>query len=303
MFHKAVKSESKLRLAIYGPSGSGKTYTSLRLASALGKRVAVIDTERGSASKYADLFQFDVANLAAPYHPDRFLEALRAAEAAGYDVAVIDSLSHAWNGPGGLLEIVDEEARKSKSGNTFQAWSKGTPLQNKLIDGLISCRMHLVATMRSKTEYVVEQNERGRSAPRKVGTAPIQRDGMEYEFDVVLDMSADNEAVVQKTRCPELTGRVFPKPGSELSSLLVSWLAGAPLPSPEERARLEFARTEAVNAFFELGKNVFGKPELMSQWLLDRGLTVKQVKTALSAAALAPIHSALQAEGLAAMES
>ena len=237
LFKQAVKHESKLRLAISGPSGSGKTYTGLTVATALanGRPVAVIDTEHGSASKYADLFAFDVLNLSAPFHPDRFVDAILDARAAGYAVVVIDSLTHAWNGQGGLLEIVDEIARRMKSANTFAAWKDATPIQNRLIEAIVSSDIHIIATMRSKQEYVLEQVERnGRTTtqPRKVGMAPVQRDGMEYEFDVYLDMDIDNTAIVAKTRCPALAGRAIQKPGKELADTLREWLTGVAAPAP-----------------------------------------------------------------------
>src|SRR5690606_37222046 len=131
-----VKQEAKLRLAIAGPSGSGKTYSALAVATALGNRVAVVDTEHGSASKYADIFDFDVVNFTAPFHPNRFIEAIHTAEDALYDVLIIDSASHAWNGAGGLLEIVDTAAKKYK-GNSYMAWSEGTPIQNRLIEAIV----------------------------------------------------------------------------------------------------------------------------------------------------------------------
>jgi len=243
MFKKAVKTACKLRLAIPGPSGSGKTYTSLKLAKTLGKKIAVIDTERGSASKYAHEFDFDVLELEPPFHPERFMAAIKDAEAEGYEVCIVDSLSHAWNGQGGILEIVDEEARKSQSGNTFNAWKKGTPLYNKFVDCLLGCRMHLIGTMRSKSEYVVEQNAKGKSAPKKVGTAPVQRDGFEYEFDIIMEMNLENEGNITKTRCSAINGRLISKPGEDLATTIKAWLEdGAPepvapaAPSPELKA-------------------------------------------------------------------
>lgn len=229
LFNKAVKEESKLRMAIAGPSGSGKTYTSLAIAAALanGAPIAVVDTEHGSASKYADLWGFDVANMHAPFHPDKFVAALREAEAAGYAVIILDSISHAWSGTGGVLDIVDEAAKRSKSGNTYMAWKEGTPVQNKLIDAIVQSGIHVIATMRSKTEYVLADTGNGKQAPRKVGMAPVQRDQFEYEFDVVLDMDIDNNAIVSKTRCPALTGRVFAKPGADVADILAGWLHGA----------------------------------------------------------------------------
>ena len=226
MFQKAVKQESKLRLAISGVSGSGKTYTSLKIASETGGKVALIDTERGSASKYADIFNFDVMNMQPPYHPDRFVKAIHEASEGKYDVVVVDSLSHAWNGTGGLLELVDQFALKSRSQNTFTAWKEGTPIYNRMIDGILQSDIHVIATMRSKQEYVLEQDANGKMKPQKRGLAPVQRDGLEYEFDVVIEMDVENNAVVTKTRCPELTGKVFKKPGKDVSDILIAWLHG-----------------------------------------------------------------------------
>src|SRR5574343_276063 len=190
LFHTAVKAESKLRLAISGPSGSGKTYTSLAIASALanGKSIALIDTEHGSASKYADTFRFDVAEMHPPFHPEKFMQAIAEAQNAGYAVVIIDSISHAWAGSGGVLDIVDEAAKRSKSGNSYMAWNEGTPIQNHLIDAIVQSGIHVIATMRSKTDYILVDNGNGRQAPKKVGMAPVQRDQFGYEFDVVLYM-------------------------------------------------------------------------------------------------------------------
>lgn len=236
MFTKATKAQAKLRMAIAGPSGGGKTYTALAIAQSLanGKNIAVVDTEHGSASKYADIFSFDVAEMRAPFHPQKFIDAIGAAAAAGYGVLILDSLSHAWNGPGGLLEIVDEIAKRMKTTNTFAAWKGATPIQNALIEALLSAPLHIICTMRSKQEYVletVEKNGRMTSTVRKVGMAPIQRDGFEYEFDVFLDMDLDNNAIVSKTRCPALTGKVFAKPGKQLAQTLNDWLQGEAAPS------------------------------------------------------------------------
>jgi DNA polymerase III delta prime subunit len=234
---KAVKYDSKLRLALAGPSGSGKTYTALTLATALAgeQGVCVIDTERKSASKYADLFTFDVVDLDT-FNPLNYIEAIKAIEDAGYGVLVIDSLSHAWNGPGGLLEMVENISKRSQSKNSFNAWGEATPLQNRLIDAITRSKLHVIVTMRTKTEYVIEQNERGKSAPRKVGTAPVQRADVEYEFDVYADLDIDNTLIVHKSRCPELSGAVISKPDGSVAETLKKWLAGAPAPVvPETR--------------------------------------------------------------------
>src|SRR5690606_26818550 len=236
-FKRATKQQAKLRMALIGPSGSGKTYTALKIATQLGDRVAVIDTERGSASKYADKFEFDVLELDS-FHPQRYIEGIQAAEAEGYDVLIIDSLSHAWAGKDGALELVDKAAKRMQSSNTFAAWRDVTPLHNALVDAMLQSRLHLIVTMRAKTEYIVEKDERtGKSVPRKVGLAPIQRDGLEYEFDVVADMDLDNTLIVSKSRCEALSGAVIPKPGEEVAGILKAWLTdGAPVqdaPQPQ----------------------------------------------------------------------
>lgn len=238
-FKRAVKAQSYLRLALAGPAGSGKTYTALALATALadGAPVAVIDTERGSASKYADLFGFDVVELAPPYHPDRYIEILREAEAAGYAVLVMDSLTHAWTGQGGLLEVHEQVVKRQTTKNSYTAWAEVTPIQNRFIDAITGARLHVIATMRSKSEYVQDQNERGRAAIRKVGTAPIQRDGMEFEFDIVGELDQDNTLVVSKSRCPALASAVIAKPGKPMADTLRTWLSGAPAPTPQPTAK------------------------------------------------------------------
>lgn len=238
MFTKAVKTDAKLRMAIIGPSGSGKTYTALAIATALadGKPIAVVDTEYGSASKYAGRFEFDVAEMTPPYKPDKYVMAIKEAANAGYGVVILDSLTHAWNGEGGLLDIVDNIAKSRYNGNSFAAWKDATPLQKALIEAMLSSNIHVIATMRSKTEYVLEEDSRGKKVPKKVGMAPEQRAGLEYEYDVVLEMSIDNTGVVTKTRCPELREHnegVYPKPGADVAGILAQWLHGAPKPAQE----------------------------------------------------------------------
>jgi len=228
MFQKAVKTAAKLRLAFTGTSGSGKTYTALMIAQGIanGKPIALVDTENGSASKYADKFDFDVAEMHAPFNPEKYIKAISEAAEAGYGVIILDSLSHAWMGTGGVLDLVDEAAKRSKSGNTYMAWKEGTPIQNRLIEAIVQSPIHVIATMRSKSEYVLETNANGKQAPKKVGLAAIQREGFEYEFDIVIQMTQDNDGIVEKSRCSELANRVFSKPGKEVSNILVEWLGG-----------------------------------------------------------------------------
>lgn len=232
LIKRASRQNTRIKMALVGISGSGKTYSALSIARGLGDRVLLIDTEHGSASKYSE-FQFDTIELDT-HDPRNFVECIRLAETEGYDVLIIDSLSHAWMGREGALELVDNAAKRSNSGNSFAAWRNVTPLHNQLIDAIVGCRIHLIATMRAKTEYVQERDERtGKTTPRKIGLAPVQRDQMEYEFDIVGDLTQEHELVITKTRCTILADQVVARPGAELAETLKEWLSGdEPAPEP-----------------------------------------------------------------------
>jgi len=227
-FKKAVKYDAKLRLALCGPAGSGKTYSLLSIATELGGPIAYVDTEHGSASKYADLFQFDVIEPDV-FDPRELIKLIKQAIEAGYRVVCIDSLSHYWMGKGGELDMVDSAAKRSQSGNSFTAWKHVTPVHNELVDTIIAAQIHVLVSMRTKTEWVVEKDERtGKSAPRKIGLAPVMRDGIEFEFDVCGDLDQENTLTVTKSRCPALAGKVINRPGKDMALVLKKWLSGAP---------------------------------------------------------------------------
>lgn len=236
-FQKAERKKAKLRLAITGPSGSGKTWGALQVAKGLGGKIAVIDTERGSASLYTHLGDFDVLELGAPYTPERFTQAIQAAEKAGYDVLIIDSASHEWNGVGGCLELVDQIAQAKFRGNSWSAWNEITPRHRAFLDSMLRSSMHIIATMRSKTE-TAQTEENGRKKVVKLGMKSEQRDGVEYEFTTVLDLSHEaHYALASKDRTGLFRGD--PKPLSEdTGRALAEWLdSGAePLPSAAELA-------------------------------------------------------------------
>jgi hypothetical protein len=211
-FTKATKKQARARIAFEGPSGSGKTYTALITARALGKRIALIDTEHRSASLYADEFDFDTLPLDR-YDPQVLIEALAVAAASGYDVVIVDSLSHFWMGTDGMLEQVDKAAKRSAGGNTFGGWKDMAPLERKMIEAMLAFPGHVIATMRQKTEWVIEENDRGKKVPRKIGLKAVQRDGLEYEFTIVGDLNHENELVVSKSRCKTAGRRCDPQAG------------------------------------------------------------------------------------------
>jgi hypothetical protein len=228
-FAPATREQAKARIALAGPSGSGKTFTALSLGKVLGDRMAVIDTEHGSASKYAvgadgQGFVFDALNLT-NFSPQNLVAALAAAGQARYPVVIVDSLSHFWSGVGGMLEQADNAARKY-GGNSFAGWKDARPMERQLVEALLAYPGHVIVTMRSKTEYVIEENERGRKTPRKIGMKPEQRDGIEYEFDVVGDLDVDNTLMITKTRCSALAGGVIRQPGEQLATTILEWLSG-----------------------------------------------------------------------------
>ncbi len=226
MFHKATKQQAKLRMAIHGPSGAGKTYSALRIATAMGKRIALIDTERGSASKYSDQFSFDVCEIFDDYAPARLFEALKAA--ADYDGVIVDSLSHFWNGPGGFLEMVDEEVKKQRArGNkpdSFAAWKTVDAQYRRLIQTILATPFHFFGTLRAKTEYDKSEGANGKTKITKLGMAPEMRQGFEYEFDVEGMLDINHDLAIGKTRCNALDGKVFAKPGEDVAKILLAWL-------------------------------------------------------------------------------
>lgn len=198
-------------------------------ATELGGPIAYVDTEHGSASKYADLFSFDVIEPD-QFDPRELIQTIRAAIEAGYKVICIDSLSHYWMGKGGELEMVDNGAKRAQ-GNSFAAWKNVTPIHNELIDTIISAPIHIIVSMRTKTEWVVEEDARGKKVPRKIGLAPVMRDGIEFEFDLCGDMDQENTLTITKSRCPELAGKAINRPGKDMARTMKAWLTGAPAPA------------------------------------------------------------------------
>lgn len=228
-FTQATKTQIKCRLALAGPSGSGKTWSALEIASHLSDNVAVIDTENHSASRYADVFKFQCLDLATPSIA-QYIEAMQTAEKSGFGCLVIDQASHAWEW---AKQEVDRITAASRAANSYLSWGKVTPEWQKFINMILHSRMHLICCFRSKTEYVLEDVERGgrvTKVPRKIGMAPITRDGSEYEFDVWCDIDLDHRLVVSKTRCKALDGLSYLKDCKTFSAVLKDWLDSGDAP-------------------------------------------------------------------------
>lgn len=265
MFQKAERRKAKLRLGITGPSGSGKTWGALLIAKGIGGKIAVIDTERGSASLYTNLVDFDVLELSPPYTPERFLEALRAAEGAGYETVIIDSITHEWNGVGGCLELVDQLASAKYRGNTWSAWSDVTPRHRAFLDAILRSSLHVIVTMRSKTE-TAQTEENGRKKVVKLGMKAEQRDGFEYEMTTVLDITHDTHfALASKDRTGLFGGD--PKVITEATgAMLRDWLESGsePLPSAADVA-INLLRVNSDKLSETWVKNAKAWAEVMSE--------------------------------------
>lgn len=279
MFKKAVKYGARLRMGLAGPSKSGKTYSALRIGRALvgpEGRIAAIDTERGTMSLYANEFDFDVLELEPPYHPQRYIDAIKQAEEGGYDLLIIDSLSHAWVGAGGALELKTQYAQRREYSD-YTAWGPVGELQNKLVDAIVSANMHVIATMRSKTKYSMEKEEsdgKSRTVVKKLGMEPIQRDGLEYEFDIFGDMDWQHNLVIDgNSRCTELNDThagVYHNPGEEVAEIIARWLAGEDAPAkPVSKERVAMnARVEVLLAEArKLGVELWDNPDEVADFI------------------------------------
>ncbi|PSR32282.1 MAG: AAA family ATPase [Sulfobacillus benefaciens] len=243
-FTPAVKKQHALRLALVGPSGAGKTFTALRLAQGLGQKIACIDTEHGSAALYAPQFTFDHLVLES-FAPQDYIEAVQAAATYGYEVLIIDSLSHAWMGKGGILEMKEAVASRDYSGNDRHAWRTVTPEHNRLVEAMLRSPLHIIATMRSRVEYVVEPDEHGKTVIRKIGLKPMQQDGLDFEFDIVGDLDQAHTLTITKTHCSALSRAVIPEPGADLAETLKAWLGTGADPTVTE---------DQIKTLWELGK-------------------------------------------------
>jgi len=194
---KAQRKQTRMKLGIQGPSGSGKTYSSLLMAHGLiedWSKIAVIDTENHSSELYSHLGQYNVLPLKEPFSPERYIEAIETCENAGMEVIIIDSISHEWDGKGGILEV-----HSKMTGNSFTNWHKVTPRHNNFIQKILQSPSHIIATIRSKQDFVLSEKN-GKQVPEKVGLKGVQRDGVDYELTIVFEMDIKHNTVASKDR-------------------------------------------------------------------------------------------------------
>lgn len=217
---KSNRSQAKIRIALQGASGSGKTYSSLLLAFGLCQdwsKIAVIDTENQSADLYSHLGQYNVLTLLPPYSPERYMEAIDTCEASGMEVVIIDSLSFEWE------FLVDYHA--NLAGNSFQNWSKITPRHNALVQRILNSGAHIIATVRSKQDYVITEKN-GKQVPEKVGLKAVQRDGLEYDFTIVFELDINHQAVCSKDRTQLFAQKIPFKIEPQTGQKIREWCEG-----------------------------------------------------------------------------
>jgi hypothetical protein len=248
-FRHALRTATPVRMALAGPAGSGKTYTALALAAAFGGTTAVVDTNRRSASLYAGLNGWEFDTVApTTFSPESLVELIIDAADAGYDNLIVDTWSHYWFGPEGMLEQVDA---RSRGANQHQGWKDMRPAERAMLDALLGYPGNVIVTLRVKTEVVVEPvGDNGRAVPRRVGLKPEQRDGLEYDFDLYCDMDSDHGLIVTKSRVPDLASTWWPLPGADFADKITAYLsAGRVVPTATElrNRAMEAATKDEIN--------------------------------------------------------
>lgn len=242
-FRKAERKRTKLKLALTGVSNSGKTLSSLKIATGMGaKKIALIDSENESSEVYADQYSFEILDIKPPYTITKYNAALDLAQKERFDVTICDSISHAWAGDGGLLMQKEQLDSRGGKQNGYTNWAPISKEHEAFKSKILNFNGHLICTMRSKQDYILQANENGKLTPQKVGLAPIQRDGMEYEFTIVFDLDTNHYATVSKDRTSLFDSKPPFIPSEATGLSLMEWLnTGKWIPSATDFAVLNEA--------------------------------------------------------------
>jgi hypothetical protein len=217
---KAARQKAKIRLGLSAVSGGGKTYSSLLIASGLTTwdKIALIDTENGSGDLYSDLGEYNVLTLTAPFTPERYIDAIRDCENAGMDVIIIDSITHEWDGKGGILEI-----HSSMTGNSFTNWSSITPRHQAFIDAILQSKCHVITTVRRKQDYEMSKDGNGKVQVQKAGLKEVTREGFEYELTANLELDTKHNATASKDRTGLFADKPSFVPSKETGEMIRLW--------------------------------------------------------------------------------
>jgi hypothetical protein len=243
---KAERRQAKLRLALTGVSGSGKSMGAIKVAAGMGKKFVVIDTEHKSADLYANVAEFDVLTLDKPFTPEKYINAINYCEQQGYEIIIVDSLSHAWSGEGGVLDMHEIATQASASKNSYMAWKDVTPWQNKLVNTIIQSSAHMIITMRVKTHYdVVDVG--GKKKPIKIGLSPIQKEGMEYEFTAVLSLDKDSYLYTSSKDRTQIFEGKHEKLSEETGKRIIEWLESGKSIEESEKEEISLLRDKLIS--------------------------------------------------------
>lgn len=254
---KAVREKIYTKIALMAPSGGGKTYGALRLATGMvqeieketGKKAKILmgNTEQKRGYYYADEFSYDIVDIEAPHNPEKYVELINFAVDNGYDVLIIDSSSHEWEGKGGCLDL------QNQAGGNYQAWSKVTPRHQKFIDAIAESPIHIIATMRGKDQYETTKDEKtGKMSVQKLGVGAKQRDGFEYEFTCTF-------LIDQKTNTSEIqkdNTHIFENQGATIltekhGAQIIQWANSGR--EPEPKYDYKKAQKEIIDLATKLG--------------------------------------------------
>jgi len=269
---KATRKKVKLRLGLSAVSGGGKTFSALLLAKGLvgdWSKIAVIDTENGSASLYSHLGDFNTIELQAPYIPERYIQAIKACEDAGMECIIVDSITHEWDGKGGLLEI-----HSSMQGNSFTNWSSLTPRHQKFIDAILQSTAHVITTVRRKTEYEMSKDGNGKTKVEKAGLKEVTRDGFEYELTVNFNLDTNHHCTTSKDRTGLFMDKPFFTITEQTGELIKDWCESG------EDAKVANSNAEALN--IDLMLTASSEDELKTRWFslskIDKTKPVEEAK-------------------------
>ena len=216
----ANRKQAKIKMGIMGIAGGGKTMSALLIAFGITQdwnKIAVIDSENQSSHLYAHLGSYKVLNLEPPFTPERYIQAIEVCEKAGIEVIILDSISHEWEGRGGILDI-----HSNMAGNSFTNWSKLTPRHNSFVEKMLQSNCHIIATIRSKQDYVLNEKN-GKQIPEKVGLKGVTREGMDYEFTLVLEVDIKHNAIASKDRTGIFVGKPEFRVTFETGRIISEW--------------------------------------------------------------------------------
>jgi hypothetical protein len=224
---KAVRKKTALKIALIGPSGAGKTYTALRLATGIGGRICLVNTEGDRGYLYSNEFDYDIIDLMPPFKPEQYVEAITYCEKEGYDTIILDSASHEWSGRGGLLEEHDK-----MPGNSYTNWAKLTPRHNSFLDAQLYSPKHIISCLRGKDQYVLEEKN-GKQVPKKIGLGAEQRAGFEYECQLTLNIDQESHVASASKDNTHLFENKYDVLTEEHGRLLRDWAeSGVDAPRP-----------------------------------------------------------------------